>query len=91
MRKLVSGFVGVFLVAGIMAMLSPAAAAAGVAKPCWAHLDNDPLSETFGQQVAVWALGGGHDKHAEALLDELLGETETRVACEELFAASQTE
>ena len=86
MRKLMSALIAAFLVAGTWGIFSAAPSAAAIEKPCWSHLDTDPLSESFGEAVPVWALGGGHDKHAEALLDRLIGTYETRAECETAFA-----
>jgi hypothetical protein len=86
MRKFMSALVAAFFVAGILGTFSVASAAAPVEKPCWSHLDDDPLSETFGDQVPVWAMGGGHLQHQEAGVDTLLGSFATRAECEAAFA-----
>ena len=88
MRTVVSAFVVAILIAGTLGVYTATPAAAALTKPCWAHMDNDPLSETFGQLVPVWASGGGHDKHQLAGYDTPLGETETRALCEEAFATN---
>ena len=91
MRKLVCALVAAFLVAGTLGTFSAAPAAAALEKPCWSHYDDDPLSETFGEQVAVWALGGGHLQHQEDGLDIPLGDVHSRAACEAAFAAYYAE
>jgi hypothetical protein len=91
MRKVLSAFVAAIFVAGVFGILTAAPVAAANVKPCWSHYDDDPLSESFGEQVAVWAMGGGHDKHQEAGLDFPLGEFETRAECEAAFAALSAE
>jgi hypothetical protein len=91
MRKLVCALVAAFLVAGTLGTFSAAPAAAALEKPCWSHYDDDPLSETFGEQVPVWALGGGHVKHEEEGVDVNLGPADSREACETAFATYYAE
>ena len=91
MRKMTFGFGAAVLVA-VMLAFAATPVSAGAAKSCWSHTDNDQFladgvtpNPDFGQRVAVWANGGGHDKHALAGLDTLLGTTETKDACVTLF------
>ena len=91
MRKMLVGFGAALLVAGVLAV-SATPASAGITKTCWSHQDTDPFladgvtpNPDFGQQVAVWANGGGHVKHEEALLDTNLGPADSYAACVVLF------
>ena len=86
MQKLIASLVAACLVAGVLGVLAASPVAAANLKPCWSHFDDDPLSETFEDQVPVWALGGGHILHQEAGLDTLLGSFETRAECEAAFS-----
>jgi hypothetical protein len=91
MRNMMFGFGAAVLVAAMLGVaVTPVSA--GATKSCWSHTDTDEFlsdgvtpNPDFGQLVAVWANGGGHDKHQVAGLDTLLGPTETREACVTLF------
>lgn len=91
MRNMTFGFGAAVLVAAMLAFAA-APVSAGATKNCWSHTDTDEFladgvtpNPNFGLRVAVWANGGGHDKHALDGLDTLLGTTETRDACVTLF------
>jgi hypothetical protein len=91
MRNMMFGFAAAVLVAGTLAFTATPASAA-ISKKCWSHMDNDQFladgvtpNPDYGQLVAVWANGGGHDKHQAAGLDTLLGTTDTYDACVTLF------
>ena len=91
MRNLMFRLGAAVLVAGVLALTATPASAVAM-KNCWAHQDTDVFladgttpNPNFGLDVAVWANGGGHDKHALALLDDLLGETESYAACVTLY------
>ena len=77
MRNTMFGFGAAVLVA-VMLAFAAAPASAGITKNCWSHTDTDQFladgvtpNPNYGVPVAVWANGGGHDKHAAALLDTL--------------------
>jgi hypothetical protein len=91
MRNTMFGFGAAVLVA-VMLAFAAAPASAGITKNCWSHTDNDQFladgvtpNPDFGQLVAVWANGGGHDKHQAAGLDTLLGTPDSYDACVTLF------
>ena len=93
MRNTMFGFGVAVLVAGMLAVVATPVSA-GASKNCWSHLDNDQFladgitpNPDFGVSFAVWANGGGHDKHAEAGLDVLLGATDSAEACKALLPA----
>ena len=86
MRKMLFGAAAA-LVIGILAF-STASVSAGTSKPCWSHEDTDEFladgvtpNPVFGQLVAVWATGGGHNKHTG---DIPLGATDSYAACVDL-------
>jgi hypothetical protein len=91
MRNMTLRFGAAVLVAAMLAFAATPVSA-GATKNCWSHTDTDEFlsdgvtpNPDFGQPVAVWANGGGHDKHQVAGLDALLGTTESREACVTLF------
>jgi hypothetical protein len=91
MRNMTLRFGAAVLVAAMLAFVATPVSA-GVSKTCWSHTDTDEFlsdgvtpNPDFGQLVAVWANGGGHDKHQAAGLDVSLGTTESREACVTLF------
>jgi hypothetical protein len=84
MRKMLFGGAAAVLMIAILAF-SAAPVSAGATKPCWSHEDTDPFladgltpNPNLGQLVAVWATGGGHNKHAG---DILRGNTDTYALC----------
>ena len=83
MRKMLFGAAAALVIA--IFAFSAVPVSAGTTKPCWSHEDTDQFladgvtpNPDFGQLVAVWASGGGHNKHTG---DTLLGSTDSYADC----------